>query len=394
MRKITIAALAIAVMGAYAGMRISQEPRVSRLPATGMLVTDDSTVGTKSVPVGAIAALVSDSGFARVSGHVDSARAAYKADTAKKAKYADSANLATLATVAKRAWNADSLNGYAAGNYVKYSDSTQQYSTTASAFTTYYGAGGSSYGWKVTARAFGSWTLDYGAVGGSPTRKFEVGATGGITADTFNGRFKGTSDSAKTAAFAYAATYGDTSRAAKVADSAKKLPVIGAAGTYRSVTTDAYGRVVSGATPTTLGPGYGVSYSDTVLANHYLRKDTAQTMSGLLSLPSGSISAGANITSTSFTVTNTTPNFVGAYYSGTTNVVLSASNMSDGKSVSFVTSGSQSLTFTAASGGINSIVYVSGTWTTVAAGTASSAYGGGKMITVTKSADHYHIVVQ
>jgi hypothetical protein len=77
-------------------------------------------------------------------------------------------------------------------------------------------------------------------------------------------------DTAKTAAFAYAATYGDTSRAAKVADSTKKLPVAGIAGTYRSVTTDAYGRVVSGTTPTTLGPGYGVSYNDTVLTNHYL----------------------------------------------------------------------------------------------------------------------------
>lgn len=166
MNRITITTLAIMAMGACAGMRISQEPRVAKLPPTGMLVTDDSTVGTKSVPVGAIAALVADSGFARVSGHVDSARAAYKADTAK------------------------------------------------------------------------------------------------------------------TAAFAYAATYGDTSRAAKVADSAKKLPVAGTAGTYRSVTTDAYGRVVSGKTPTTLGPGYGVSYSDTVLANHYLRKDSAQSMFG------------------------------------------------------------------------------------------------------------------
>lgn len=91
MRKITITALAIMAMGACAGMRISQEPRVAKLPPTGMLVTDDSTVGTKSVPVGAIAALVSDSGFARVSGHVDSARASKVADSAKKAAVADSA---------------------------------------------------------------------------------------------------------------------------------------------------------------------------------------------------------------------------------------------------------------------------------------------------------------
>lgn len=163
MNRITGTALAIMAMGACAGMRISQEPRVAKLPPTGMLVTDDSTVGTKSVPVGAIAALVSDSGFARVSGHVDSARAS------------------------------------------------------------------------------------------------------------------------------------------KVADSAKKLPTAGTAGTYRSVTTDAFGRVVAGTAPTTLGPGYGVAFRDTVLANHYVRNDTTQAMAGPLTVPGGvysSVFQGANTSST------------------------------------------------------------------------------------------------
>lgn len=119
MNRITITALAIMAMGACAGMRISQEPRVAKLPPTGMLVTDDSTVGTKSVPVGAIAALVADSGFARVSGHIDSARAAYKADTAKKAAFAYAATYGDTSRAAKIADSAKTVSATALSPYMR-----------------------------------------------------------------------------------------------------------------------------------------------------------------------------------------------------------------------------------------------------------------------------------
>lgn len=68
------------------------------------------------------------------------------------------------------------------------------------------------------------------------------------------------------------------------ADSQQQLQLtnVGTAGTYRSVTTDAKGRVISGTNPTTLS-GYGIT--DAVLK-------TGDTMTGLLNLPTNGLTVG------------------------------------------------------------------------------------------------------
>ena len=76
------------------------------------------------------------------------------------------------------------------------------------------------------------------------------------------------------------------------ADSQQQLQLtnVGTAGTYRSVTTDAKGRVISGTNPTTLS-GYGIT--DAVLK-------TGDTMTGTLNLPTDGLTIG----STQFVMSN------------------------------------------------------------------------------------------
>lgn len=85
------------------------------------------------------------------------------------------------------------------------------------------------------------------------------------------------------------------------------LPNVGTAGTYRSVTTDAKGRVTAGTNPTTLA-GYGITDAlDT--------SGTAQTKSGNLTVNSALTSGGAFYAATTVQYSNRQPIYT-IYYGG------------------------------------------------------------------------------
>lgn len=110
----------------------------------------------------------------------------------------------------------------------------------------------------VTAGTYGGVTVDaYGRITAATNSLFP-GATGAVVRIGANGQF-----------------------AVSAAIDATNLPTAGTAGTYRSVTTDQYGRVTAGTNPTTLA-GYGITDAATATHTHGLINNDGTLQSGVV----------------------------------------------------------------------------------------------------------------